>query len=112
MRVRRRKISKISQGRNEAVMTEGQVLGPDLLEIEADSFNHAKGGVAEGHEADAAQERIVEQFGLVEEKLTSRDSGLKRRWSARAASSSPTSLWSRWRAPSPIKPISSACSSL
>ena len=48
---------------------EGHVFGPDLLKVEADSFDHAYGGVAEGDQSDAAQERVVEEFGLVEEEV-------------------------------------------
>ncbi len=45
------------------------VLGPDLFEVQADSLDHADGGVAEGQQADAAQERIVDQFGFVEDEV-------------------------------------------
>ncbi len=47
---------------------EGEVLAPGLFKIEADAFDHGEGGVAIRKEADSAQNRVVDEGGLLEDK--------------------------------------------
>jgi hypothetical protein len=47
---------------------EGEVLSPGLFKIEADAFGHCEGGVAISEETDAAQNRVVDEGGFLEDK--------------------------------------------
>jgi len=63
LQVRRRNTSWISKGRNEAVMRTVSV------SAQPDGFQDSQRGIEEGREADALQNRIVEQLGLIEDEV-------------------------------------------
>jgi len=48
---------------------EGQELAPGFLKVKADAFGHGDGGVAVGDEADATQNRIVDEGGFFEDEV-------------------------------------------
>jgi hypothetical protein len=47
---------------------EGEVLAPGLFKIEADAFDHGEGGVQIREKADAAENRVVDERGFLEDK--------------------------------------------
>ena len=56
---------------------EGHVLGPDLFKIESDALDHADGGVAEGDQADAAQEGSLSSSSFVEDEVDQAGFGIE-----------------------------------
>ncbi|MGB6721040.1 MAG: hypothetical protein WBE72_09620 [Terracidiphilus sp.] len=48
---------------------KGEEFAPGLLKIKAQAFGNAEAGVTEGRQADAAQLRIVDQRGFLQQKI-------------------------------------------
>ena len=54
-----------------------EVFAPGLFEIEANCFSEGDGGVSEGEEADAAQDRIVYERGLFKDEADEAGLGIE-----------------------------------
>lgn len=56
---------------------KGEELAPGFFEVEADAFGEADGGVGVGDEADAAEDGIVDERGLLEDEVDQAGLGIE-----------------------------------
>lgn len=57
------------KGQERGCDDEGEVFGPNLLEVEPDTFDVAYGGVGKRKNADAAEDRVVQERRPVEDDV-------------------------------------------